>query len=1368
MAHVCQELDLPRPYALHQNNFNSSAPKEKEDLATHYPAVDIEALGFYNAVSSSGQHTTFVFLIRTDSTTHKIYRRFRQFDLLKTYLRRMASTTLRLPKLPSHGLTLDVFSSDSQDQRLLNRMNDLQGWLEEVTTLVHGLQGKSAPSSKSGSLFARSLSGALHQSGPSSDAALSPKKFAASNAGKAVLALNCFLFSAANMPLSSAPGAFLPSYAQAGVRVELSVEVAELVPASVSIKPSDFTKACLLPLHKFRGKAVRLVVIFCSVPKRQPSIVSLLLLRQVGAIVTPFLAEKFDQLDCASISTNSSIPSRRLSVSGGALLLRLNDVDVKDEEYSTIMDLFQQLVYDTDAGELKNLVLLDTHDQVQLQEGESIGSGDDLAVEANGLADLVDTAALSTTSLKLEVVGTSLKFGGGKSENAGDEAGAATSARKAASPTGSAASFVSEREDEEDEAREEGPNADGNPPAALKDAQLPIDGFSSLRSTVGLSATEPPAPLVGGFSLHSRSPGRTRGKTVGDDGEEIDADADVESQLKSSGFAWRSCMELQPPNEEALLLAISQQAEGQEQEQPTRQQEVRRWLSHQVSKLSKKRVGAPAVELVSSVEFPANDGKSKDWQQQQQLNDEREGRELDAIKGSIKPFASEPVVVEYQVIFGEGPIGLRFKAKGAWEREAAQKQTGLPPPPPPPPPRSGPPSVCNVVVDCFPELRSGEGPAYKASMLRASYCSGQLRSGAQLVAINEESTVNLSFTKVMSLLRHAARPLTLQFREAASTGLDQLDDESSEQEVAEAVARMWREKASVMAIDAVDDDADDASAKGVDGGSKDGNGAPAVASVDAGEDTEEEGEEEAEVTTATVTAGMSRSELLSVGSVGSGDEDEDDKFRVQHLRQATPEMAWVQTERRRLDSEDAVQQLSSSALDLLKLAAEEALPDGLRGKLDSDDYDEAAGVNSDDYDEGDEAEMEGDEAEMEASASPQNHQRAVSEPAIVGGSPAAKSSSSMHFSPPRRGSMMQSLEQQQMAALNTLLEQKLKTVQQQLQTLEGKLKRSEAAKQAAEADVRANKGSVSTETQRVQDELAKARVEAREANKKLREHEWQQQVDSNAREQLEQQQQQRLQRQEDLQRNTRQQWEQLQKQLENERAQQEVEKTKLEEKLQLQLEQQLQQARKEAEAQAKKEMGNAKQEAEQAKRETEQAAVQAADQLSQAEEQAKKDEEARGVAEKEAVELQRALAEAKAAAERERQAHEKDQLLMRHKLASAEARREELAQAAAERERGEKDARSPRQLQSKVVDKEVGAEAEAEARERDAAAEAELLQTQEELDKAKAEAREALHRLKEQEEREKERVMQLEAAVEEGHRQRQQQVRTWRGVMPCP
>jgi hypothetical protein len=268
MAHACQELDLPRPFALHQNNYNSSAPKEKEGLAIFTPNVDIEALGFYSAVSSSGQHTTFVFMIRTDSSAHKIYRRFRQFDLLKTYLRRMVSSSLRLPKLPSHGLTLDVFSSDSQDVRLLNRMNDLQGWLQEVATLVHGLpeeNGKPAASSSKKSkaqFFARSISGSLlqSQSSSSADAALPPKQFSSSNAGKAVLALNCFLFSAANMPLPAAPEAPLPAYAQAGVVVELLVEVVELVPASVSIKPSDFIKACLLPLHKFRGQSVLFAV----------------------------------------------------------------------------------------------------------------------------------------------------------------------------------------------------------------------------------------------------------------------------------------------------------------------------------------------------------------------------------------------------------------------------------------------------------------------------------------------------------------------------------------------------------------------------------------------------------------------------------------------------------------------------------------------------------------------------------------------------------------------------------------------------------------------------------------------------------------------------------------------------------------------------------------------------------------------------------------------------------------------------------------------------------------------------------------------------------------------------------------------------
>jgi hypothetical protein len=1136
-------------------------------------------------------------------------------------------------------------------------------------------------------------------------------------------------------------------------------------------------------------------------------------LDQVGAIVTPFLAEKFDQLECVAVTDDPSIPRRKLSISGGALLLRLNDVNVEDDEYASITELFQQVVYDTDAGEMIRMVFLDTHDQVKPHRGERIGNAD---VSGDTGADLLDTAGLTTTMLDLKAVDCEGKKGDGEGKNGEEGKTAAKPDRRSVSPPGVGRgenpSFVSLQEEDEDDDEEE------LSATALNDAQFSLGQFSTLRTTVSLSATTAPAELVAGFSLHrSDVPGDAL-PAGGGNGEQENADAELAEALKKNGFMWRPCMELAAPDEEALLLAIGQQEEGQEQ--PTRQQEVRRWFSQQVSKLSsaKRRVAenlgagssssssgsnggggggssssatttesgtrivSPTVELVSS-EFtpPDGNGKSQDWQQQQQRNDAKEERELCAIKASIKPFTSEPVVVEYQVVFGEGPIGLRFKAKASWE--AAQRlQPGLPPPPPPPPPRSGVPSVCNVVVDCFPELRSGAGPAYKASMQRKTSCSGQLRSGSQLVSINAASTVNLSFAKVMSMLRHAARPLTLQFREAASTGLDQLDGASSEQEVAEAVARLWREKAPLMAEEGADgDEGEDETGDGaMEKGDASTNNKPGARSTPAeettgddteeggigeeGEDTEEEQEEEVEVTTAAITAGLSRVDLLSVGSVGSVDDDYDqitpEQLRFTHARQMTPEMAWVQKERRRLDSEDFEMKQSNSALDLLKMAMEEenGQTGAHRERVDSDDYEEG-GVNSDDYDEGDE-ERQGKHAAISLqgvkplkssplkSPSPLLHKRAASDPSVPPVSPAATSAKS--FSPTRRTSMMRSVEEQQVGALNTLLEQKLKTLQQHMQTLEGKLRRSEAAKLAAEAETRASEGAVDTEAQRVQGELGKARTEAREAKQKLREYEWQQQVDSNSREQLEQQQQQRLQRQEDSERSTRQQWQQLQQQLEQERAEREAEVKHLEEKLQQQLEQQLQQAKREAEAQAEKENGQAKQEAEQARRETEQAAAQAAVQLGEAEEQAKKEEEARGVAEKEVAELQRSLAEAKAAAEKEKQGHEKEQLLMRHKLASAEARREELAQAAAERE---KEALSPKQTQMKKADsKDEGAGAEQEA-----AGGGEAMV--EELAKARAELTEALHRLTEQEQREKERVMQLEEAVEEGHRQRQEQVR---------
>ena len=223
---LCERLDLPRPYAVCSDNRNCSLSQQAYGdrqnicsevgnavtpgihvMASFCSPISSSALGFYEAMSLSGEpHTTFVFAleyrVKGQTLRWKIYRQLRQFELLREELKRLvANSSLRLPRLPgstsqgfsmrslsvgSRGRSGDDDSPAQQHSKLHARLGELHRWLAEVVPLIHGLL-------RNNKLPCPSVAHWLNSAN-----------------GRALVMLNCFLFSSANIPTPRAASTVPP------------------------------------------------------------------------------------------------------------------------------------------------------------------------------------------------------------------------------------------------------------------------------------------------------------------------------------------------------------------------------------------------------------------------------------------------------------------------------------------------------------------------------------------------------------------------------------------------------------------------------------------------------------------------------------------------------------------------------------------------------------------------------------------------------------------------------------------------------------------------------------------------------------------------------------------------------------------------------------------------------------------------------------------------------------------------------------------------------------------------------------------------------------------------------------------------------
>lgn len=216
---LCEKLDLPRPFAVCRNNHNCSVSQQayadQQDVAfdnrittpgIHAMAsfcsapISTAALGFYEALGSKGDpHFTFVFALEYKDKNGgflrwKIYRRLRQFELLREELKKLVTNSnMRLPKLPGvpsqqgfsmRGLVGSRSRSDespaAQQNKLRLRLGDLHQWLADVIPLIHGLLRNNKLPTPTAAHWLNSAN------------------------GRAMVLINCFLFSGANFPSPAA------------------------------------------------------------------------------------------------------------------------------------------------------------------------------------------------------------------------------------------------------------------------------------------------------------------------------------------------------------------------------------------------------------------------------------------------------------------------------------------------------------------------------------------------------------------------------------------------------------------------------------------------------------------------------------------------------------------------------------------------------------------------------------------------------------------------------------------------------------------------------------------------------------------------------------------------------------------------------------------------------------------------------------------------------------------------------------------------------------------------------------------------------------------------------------------------------------
>jgi hypothetical protein len=218
---LCKQLDLPRPYATSSLNKNCSAPRTDSAMHMMDATIAIRGLGFYTAADkqTGNAHTTFVIELVTagenNERSWKIYRRFRQFDNLRQSVRKYLQVeNLQLPRFPDSDWTLKS-NLETQAEKLETRMNSLMQWLQDIVPMVQRLKQQKIVEQH--------------------HCTFSPEHWANSVYGKALAVINCFLFSAVNVPMLpfSAVGAttavvsVLPGYALVGAQVSVGVHCAE-------------------------------------------------------------------------------------------------------------------------------------------------------------------------------------------------------------------------------------------------------------------------------------------------------------------------------------------------------------------------------------------------------------------------------------------------------------------------------------------------------------------------------------------------------------------------------------------------------------------------------------------------------------------------------------------------------------------------------------------------------------------------------------------------------------------------------------------------------------------------------------------------------------------------------------------------------------------------------------------------------------------------------------------------------------------------------------------------------------------------------------------------------------------------------------
>lgn len=105
----------------------------------------------------------------------------------------------------------------------------------------------------------------------------------------------------------------------------------------------------------------------------------------------------------------------------------------------------------------------------------------------------------------------------------------------------------------------------------------------------------------------------------------------------------------------------------------------------------------------------------------------------------------DPTVNEVELTFGEGPLGITFESTHLRLLAASNFEPGK--------------QLCgSAVVKALPRLRNGlAGPAEQ---------SGLIAAGSYLIAINGQSTLDLTFEETIDYLRRASRPIRLRFLNA--------------------------------------------------------------------------------------------------------------------------------------------------------------------------------------------------------------------------------------------------------------------------------------------------------------------------------------------------------------------------------------------------------------------------------------------------------------------------------------------------------------------------------------------------------------------------------------------------------------------------